>query len=74
MTGRVFEDARSFEVFDQGSEVEVYVFDIETSYRGQGRVMITCRENAGYQSQNVNIVITPEEATLMKLFLIKQGY
>ena len=74
MTGRVFEDARSFEVSDQGSEVEVYVFDIETSYRGQGRVMITCREDAGYQSQNVNIVITPEEATLMKLFLIKQGY
>jgi len=74
MTGRVFEDARSFEVSDQGSEVEVYVFDIETSYRGQGRVMITCREDAGYQSQNVNIVITPEEATLMKEFLIKQGY
>ncbi len=74
MTDRVFEDARSFEVSDQGGEVEVYVFDIETSDRGQGKVMITCREDAGWQSQNVNIVITPEEATLMKEFLIKQGY
>ena len=74
MTDRVFEDDTCFEVFDKGEEFEVYVFDTETSDRGQGQVMITCREDAGWQSQNVNIVITPEEATLMKEFLIKQGY
>ena len=74
MTGRVFEDARSFEVSDQGSEVEVYVFDIETSYRGQGRVMITCREDTGWGAERATFSMNPEEATLMKEFLIKQGY
>jgi hypothetical protein len=74
MTDRVFQDANSFEVSDQCGDVEVYVFDTETSDRGQGKVMITCREDGGWQSQKVNIVITPEEATLMKEFLIKQGY
>jgi hypothetical protein len=74
MTDRVFEDARSFEVSGAGREVEVYVFNPETSDRDQGEVMITAREEAGWDSQRASFTMTREEATLLKEFLIRKGY
>jgi hypothetical protein len=74
MTDRVFEDDTCFEVFDKGEEFEVYVFDTETSDRGQGQVRITVREDNGWGVERATFSMTPEEATLMKEFLIKQGY
>ena len=74
MTDRVFEDARSFEVSGGGREVEVYVFDPNSSDRDQGEVMITAREYAGWDSQRASFVMTAEEATALKEFLIRKGY
>ena len=74
MTDRVFEDARSFEVSGRGREVEVYVCHLKTSDRDQGELMITVREEARRDSQRASFTMTPEEATQMKNFLIKQGY
>jgi len=67
MTDRVFEDARSWEVSGGGRFVEVYMFEA-------GDVMITANEDAGWDSQRASFTMTREEATLMKEFLIKQGY
>jgi hypothetical protein len=67
MTDRVFEDARSIEVSGGGRDVEVYVFETAD-------VMITVSEEAGYNSQRASFTMTAEEATAMKLFLIKRGY
>ena len=67
MTDRIFENQNSFEVSGKGREVEVYVFD-------GGEVMITVREEASWDSQRASFTMTREEATAMKLFLIKQGY
>jgi hypothetical protein len=80
MTDRVFEDDNSFEASESGSggsSVELYVFDRDlTGWLGECKssLMITCREESSYQPQRANFVMTPEEATLMKEFLIKQGY
>ena len=74
MTDRTFEDARSFEVSSKGREVEVYVFDPNTSDQDNGEVMITVREDAGYDSQRATFTMTAAEATAMKNFFIKQGY
>ena len=74
MTDRVFEDARSWEVSGGGREVEVYVFDPKTSDRAQGEVMITAREDAGWDSQRASFTMTAEEATALKEFLIRKGY
>jgi hypothetical protein len=74
MTDRIFEDARTFEVFSKGRDVEVYVFDPETSDRALGEVMITVNEEAGWDSQMANFVMTAAEATRMKEFLIAKGY
>lgn len=74
MTERVFEDDRSWEVSSDGRSVEVYVFDPKTSDRAQGEVMITVREEAGYNSQCANLTMTAEEATRLKEFLIRKGY
>ena len=74
MTDRVFQDDRSWEVSGGGCEVEVYVFDPKTSDRAQGEVMITAREDAGYNSQRAHFTMTAEEATSLKEFLIRKGY
>ena len=74
MTDRVFEDARSFEVSGGGREVEVYVFNPETSDRDPGAVMITTREDAVWDTQRASFTMTAEEATLLKEFLIRKGY
>jgi hypothetical protein len=67
MTDRVFEDARSIEVSGGHRDVEVYVFETAD-------VMITVSEEAGWDSQRASFTMTAEEATAMKLFLIKHGY
>jgi hypothetical protein len=67
MTDRVFEDARSWEVSDRYSTVEVYASD-------PGEVIITMREDADWDSQYANLTITAEEATMLKEFLIRKGY
>ena len=67
MTDRVFEDARSWEVTDRYSTVEVYASD-------PGEVMITTREEADWDSQRVSFTMTAEEATMLKEFLIRKGY
>ena len=67
MTDRVFEDARSWEVSDRYSTVEVYASDT-------GKVMITAREEADWDSQRVSFTMTAEEATALKEFLIRKGY
>ena len=74
MTDRVFQDARSFEVSSKSSDVEVYVFDPDTSDRDQGEVMITVNVDAGWDSQRANFTLTAEEATMLKEFLIAKGY
>ena len=74
MTDRVFEDARSWEVSNKNCDVEVYVFDPETSDRDPGEVMITMIEDAGYDSQRASFTMTAEEATALKEFLIRKGY
>jgi len=72
MTDRVFEDARSWEVSNNGREVEVYVFD---SYRGcLSEVTITVREESDWDSQRASFALTAEEATALKEFLIRKGY
>jgi hypothetical protein len=74
MTDRIFEDARTFEVSSKGSFVEVYVFGPETSDRALREVMIIVNEEARWDSQRVNFVMTAAEATRMKEFLIAKGY
>jgi hypothetical protein len=74
MSDRVFEDARSIDVLGFGNHLEVYVFDPKTSNRDSREVMITVCEDAGYDSQRASFTMTAEEATAIKLFLIKQGY
>lgn len=70
MTDRVFHDERSFNVSDRRSDVEVYVFDPETSDRDQGEVMVYVSDNA-YTNK---FLMTAEEATMLKEFLILKGY
>jgi hypothetical protein len=70
MTDRVFEDDRNFEVSGVGGcSVEVYVFagkDVMIAANGN--------EDAGWASQRANFIITAEEATMLKEFLIRKGY
>lgn len=74
MTDRVFQGERSWEVSSKGRYVEVYVFDPKTSDRDQDEVMITVNEDAGWNNHSANFIITAEEATLLKEFLIAKGY
>ena len=67
MTDRVFEDERSFGVAYRSEDVEVYVFD-------DGNVKIEVTEDAGWNSQRANFILTAKEATLLKEFLIRKGY
>lgn len=70
MTDRVFQDERSFNVSERKSDVEVYVFDPETSDRNQGEVMVYVSDNAYTNT----FLMTAEEATMLKEFLISKGY
>ncbi len=70
MTDRIFEDARTFEVSSGGS----FVWQKVRIRDGQGEVMITVNEEAGWDSQMANFVMTAAEATRMKEFLIAKGY
>jgi len=74
MSDRVFEDARSFEVSGGGREIEIYAFDANLARIDRGELMVTVREEDGYDSQHAFFTLTAEEATALKNFLIKQGY
>ena len=70
MIDRTFQDENSFEVSTRSNSVEVYVFDDSND----NQVMITGKEEAGWDSQSTSFVMTPAEATALKEFLINQGY
>lgn len=74
MSERVFENDNSFEVSGRGRNVEVYVFEGSSEHITNGSVIITVREENGYESQNASFTMTAEEATRMKEFLIRKGY
>ena len=67
MANKVFEDNRSWEVFDKRGEVELFTFE-------DGALMVTTREHQRWESQNAHFTMTRQEATAMKEFLIKKGY
>jgi hypothetical protein len=74
MTKRVFEYDRSWEVSEGGRSVEVYVFVRDTNDGNQGDVNIEVIEEAGWNTQRANFIMTAKEATLLKEFLIRKGY
>lgn len=67
MGDRVFENARSWELTDLYSTVEVYASDL-------GKVIITMKADDDWDSQWASLTITAEEATMLKEFLIRKGY
>ena len=75
MSERVFEDNNSFQIDSRGRDIEVYVFEGDSSkHITSGSVIITVKEDADYDSQNASFTMTAEEATRMKEFLIRKGY
>jgi hypothetical protein len=68
MSDRVFEDSRQWRVSHGRIDAEVYVCDRPN----EGKVMISVEDNGG---EGCNyFIVTPEEATLLKEFLIRKGY
>jgi hypothetical protein len=63
---RTFENENSFEVTNRGSTVEFAVWN--------GNLHVTGEEEASWDSQRTNFVLTPTDATALKLFLEKQGF
>lgn len=77
MTDRVFQDASSFEVSNGGRWIELYVLDPKLGdYHSldAGHVIVTVNEDAGWASQRATFHLHPEEATMLKEFLISKGY
>ena len=66
MTTRIFENEDTFEVSAKRETIEF-------SVRNQN-VHVECAEDAGWESQRTNFVLTREEATALKIFLEKQGF
>jgi hypothetical protein len=64
---RVFQDQKSFEVSTSATSVEFYLFESRD-------VMITTKDDAGWDSQRASFNLTAEEATQLKQFLIEKGY
>jgi hypothetical protein len=69
MTDRVFEDQTSFEVSSRHSDVEFYLFKLDRAVK----VNVT-EGSASWDSQNASFIMTAEEATRLKEFLIRKGY
>ena len=69
MSDRVFEDSLQWRVSQGRTDVEVYVFDP----KDESEVMISIECPDGGDGCNF-VIITPEEATLLKEFLIRKGY
>jgi hypothetical protein len=67
MSDRIFVDSRSLEVSGSGRSVDLYVLD-------RGEVMITVKEEAGWDSQHASFTMTPGEATAIVKFLIDRGF
>jgi hypothetical protein len=63
---RIFENKDTFEISSKHETVEFSVYD--------QNVHIDCSEEAGWESQRTNFVLTREEATALKIFLEKQGF
>lgn len=74
MNERVFEDDRSISVSYRNCSVEFYVFHKTLARDTYSEVEITVCEDAGYNSQTARFIITSEEATRLKEFLISKGY
>lgn len=76
MTDRVFQDARCFEVYGNGSSAEVYIFGPgDKGDQDKGNVMISViEEDEVWDSQRASFTMTAEEATMLKEFLISKGY
>jgi hypothetical protein len=68
MTDRVFEDQTSFEVSNRYADVEFYLFESR-----EVKVNVT-EVSASWDSQNSSFIMTAEEATRLKEFLILKGY
>jgi len=68
MTDRVFEDQTSFEVSNRYADVEFYLFESR-----EVKVNVT-EGSASWDSQNASFIMTAEEATRLKEFLIRKGY
>lgn len=66
MTDRIFAKGRSWEVINDTSSIEFYAFE-------GGDLHITSDEESGH-IQRITFIMTREEATALKEFLIKQGY
>ena len=67
MSDRVFEDSRQWRVSHKTRDLEVYLLDPE----GKSKVIISIVSSI-YGEEG--ITLTPEEATLLKEFLIRNGY
>ena len=68
MTDRVFEDQTSFEVSNRYADVEFYLFESR-----EVKVNVT-EGSASWDSQYASFIMTAEEATRLKEFLIRKGY
>lgn len=68
MTDRVFQDAISFEVLGKYGDMELYLYEDSSV-----RVKVT-EGGGGYDTQHAIFNMTPEEATMLKEFLILKGY
>jgi len=67
MSDRVFEDSRQWRVSRDKRDLKVLLLDPE----GRGKVIISI-DDCVYGIDG--ITLTPEEATLLKEFLIRKGY
>jgi hypothetical protein len=67
MSERIFENENGFEVSDRSG-------DIDFTVNGDRTLTIHATEEGEWNSQSIFFMVTAEEATAMKNFLIKQGY
>jgi hypothetical protein len=63
---RIFQIENYFEVTEKETCIEFEKFD--------DKIYVTGKEEAGWESQRTNFVLTREEATALKLFLDQQGF
>jgi hypothetical protein len=75
MSNRIYENKNSIEFSYKSNcfEMTAYPDGLGTNIL-KGDIITRCEEGTGWSAQSAGIVITAEEATRMKEFLIKQGY
>jgi hypothetical protein len=80
MSDTIFEDHDSFDVEHKHDSLGITVLNEIGSLVGNAvletgrKVIIRCEENSGWNRERACIVLSSDEATKMKEFLIKQGY